>query len=337
MVFTGLSNLTKLHLHDNHIFTISNTTFSPLTCLQELTLSGNRLSTWPVWVLDPVPSKLTLSKNPWTCDCNYMTRYQQWLQDSASSVMDHQDIECTKDDNKTLMPLMMNCVTMSTTNNIQDISIASQIPLLSGIITAIVVVVTVGILAFVFRQQMQMYIYLRYGVILFKKTEDGDEDKAFDAFIGYSNDDEDFIVNILAPGLQGKDGGDYKLCLHHRDLVVGGPNITESMMEAVERSRRIILVLSENFFKSEWCRCESKTVYLQMMKDRRNRVILIVYGGVPNDLDPEMKLYLKANKYLGWGDRWFWKKLRFAMPTVTSRNQPEKQEGTNDINLVERT
>jgi hypothetical protein len=93
------------------------------------------------------------------------------------------------------------------------------------------------------------------------------------------------------------------------------------------------MVLSENFIKSEWCRFEFKSAHHQVLRDRRRRLILVLLGEVPQkDLDPDIRLYLKTNTYLQWGDKLFWEKLRFALPDVPNNQRTRSSNNTNNSN-----
>jgi hypothetical protein len=149
-----------------------------------------------------------------------------------------------------------------------------------------------------------------------------ERDKLFDAFVSYSAKDEAFVVEELAPILENGDPS-YKLCLHYREFPAGG-YISDTIVQAVESSKRTIMVLSENFIKSEWCRFEFKSAHHQVLRDKRKRLIVILLGEVPNkDLDPDIRLYLKTNSYLQWGDKHFWEKLKFALPDVPNNQRPK--------------
>lgn len=195
------------------------------------------------------------------------------------------------------------------------------IPILVAILTAFMFIMICTLLVFIFRQEMRVWCHSRFGVRLFyngqKDVDKNEREKLFDAFISYSSKDELFVNEELAPMLEMGEQR-YKLCLHQRDFPVGG-YLPETIVQAIDSSRRTIMVVSENFIKSEWCRFEFKSAHQSVLRDRRRRLIVIVLGEVPQkELDPDLRLYLKTNTYLQWGDKLFWQKLRFALPDVSS-------------------
>ncbi|XP_059622525.1 toll-like receptor Tollo [Phlebotomus argentipes] len=210
------------------------------------------------------------------------------------------------------------------------------IPLLVATLCGFVVIIVAILVIFMFRQEMRVWFHSRFGVRLFYRASDTDKnerDKLYDAFVSYSSKDEAFVAEDLAPALENGDPS-YKLCLHYRDFPVG-PYSPDTIVQAVESSRRTIMVLSENFIKSEWCRFEFKSAHHQVLRDRRRRLIVILLGEVPQkDLDPDIRLYLKTNTYLQWGDKLFWEKLRFALPDVPNnqrRQTPQNRHQNTSI------
>lgn len=197
--------------------------------------------------------------------------------------------------------------------------LAHYISLLVCTLTALSLIIVVSLLVFIYRQEMKVWLHSRFGVRLFHRDtmaiDKHERDKLFDAFVSYSSKDEAFVMETLAPVLENGDP-QYKLCLHYRDFPVGA-FIADTIVQAIDSSRRTIMILSKNFIKSEWCRFEFKSAHHQVLRDRRRCLIVILLGDVPHkDLDPDIRLYLKTNTYLQWGDKLFWEKLRFALPDV---------------------
>ncbi|XP_055383501.1 toll-like receptor Tollo [Condylostylus longicornis] len=189
--------------------------------------------------------------------------------------------------------------------------------------------IIIGILfIFIFRQEMRVWFHSRFGIRLFYNAsldvDKNEKEKIFDAFVSYSNKDEHFVLEELAPILEETGDLRYKLCLHYRDFPINGVySLPDTLTHAIDNSRRTIMILSENFIKTEWSRYEFKTAHHQVLRDRKRRLIVILIGELPplKDLDPDLRLYLKTNTYLQWGDKLFWEKLRFALPDVQSNHE----------------
>lgn len=342
--FEGLVNLRELYLEYNHISTIHNATFTGLTELRILRLDHNRLFKYSVWQLSSHITRLNLGVNPYSCDCEYTQKFKEYLIYSASAIADMEQIRCYNgseyDTGFSILKDNITCIEETVSNFIETPvngsytsttiihrqEIQDYIPLLVATLATFFAIMVFSCLIFMYRQEMRVWFHSKFGVRLFYRTTDielDDRDKLFDAFVSYSAKDEAFVAEELAPMLENGDPP-YKLCLHYREFPVGG-FLADTIVQAVESSRRTIMVLSENFIKSEWCRFEFKSAHHQVLRDRRKRLIVIVLGEVPQkDLDPDIRLYLKTNTYLQWGDKLFWEKLKFALPDVPNNQRAPK-------------
>lgn len=320
--FEHLTLLRELHLNNNELSFVQNATFLSLVSLRVLRLDVNHLKTLPVTYFQRNHNlhSLYLGGNPWRCECGNAAEVQAWLEGASVVLRDAEQVQCTL--NKTVeVTMQLTSFNVSvcsneteTTTTIRHEAYLDYVFLPTVTLGAFAVLVTLTLIIFCNRNRMRVWVYAKYGVRLFYRSEyEGDTDKAFDAFVSYSSKDEVFVTQILAPELE-RGSPAYKLCLHYRDFPVGA-YVTDTILSAVETSKRTILILSENFIKSEWRRFEFRSAHHEVLKDRRRRLIVILLGEVPRrDLDPDIRLYLKTNTYLKWGDNHFWEKLKFAMP-----------------------
>ncbi|XP_060524407.1 toll-like receptor 6 [Cylas formicarius] len=323
-----LESLRELYLQSNMIHFIDNRTFLELKQLEVLRLDENRLYSFEVWQLslNPYLVEIRLAYNHWTCDCKYVSKFKSWLKTNYGKVVDGARVDCILNNQTNVVGPKMSdfnstkCFNSYPQSNhavVETQVMNDYLPLLMGTMCVFIASVVLVCGAFYYRRELRVWIYSRCGLRMCYKTtafeEQQDKERLFDAYVSYSVKDEGFISQVLAPGLEVGEPC-YKLCLHYRDFNVSA-YVADTIIEAVESSRRTIIVLSKNFLHNEWCRFEFKSALHEVLKDRRRRLIFVVTGEIPQrDLDPDLRLYLKTNTVIEWGDRQFWQKLQFAMP-----------------------
>ncbi len=97
--FSALGSLRELYLHDNDLVYVNEITFEPLRQLRTLTLDGNLLTVFPVWHLlnNPSLSSVTLARNTWSCECEFIEPFNYFLERRADAVADYDRIQCVSD------------------------------------------------------------------------------------------------------------------------------------------------------------------------------------------------------------------------------------------------
>ncbi len=94
-------------------------------------------------------------------------------------------------------------------------------------------------------------------------------DDTYDAFISYSHKDGDWVQHTLLPPLE---RAGLRICIDERDFEVGAPSVV-NMENAVERSRKTLLVLTPAWVASEWTAFESLLIQTKDPIGRARRIL----------------------------------------------------------------
>ena len=331
-MFKRVTKLKTLILQYNKISFISEKTFADLLALRYLDLSHNNLNVISVHEFKSMSyiSQLKLADNPWSCDCKYLERMKNFTITHAHSILDFEDVTCAMQNSTANVlekyPLAdvhlpdfcdNETVVFNHTNTEIDRLSRSAIVAMSSVLSIIFVGLIAFWITFWKREFLKVWCFVKFGWKFTRAENKDDANRPYDAFVSYSSQDEGFVVRELAPYLEEEREGrpGYRLCVHYRDFAVGA-SIAESIISAVELSKRVIIVLSDNFLKSEWCQYEFQTAHHQLLEERKDRIIMVLLHDINSDNmeDHQLKNYLKTRTYLQYGDPWFWPKIEYAMP-----------------------
>lgn len=75
----------------------------------------------------------------------------------------------------------------------------------------------------------------------------------YDVFVSYCDENREWVINELLPNLEQRN--EISICLHERDFLVG-LSILENIIACMDRSKCLLLVVSQSFLLSQWCQFE---------------------------------------------------------------------------------
>lgn len=160
--FLGLNNLRELRLNHNGLVYVRDDTFQPLEALQRLFLDGNLLTSFPVWRLNQHHGleAITLSQNLWSCQCDYITPFNDFLQSHLDVILDYEEIQCVSENAVTVSRHL--CTGSHRREEQVPLDAQEDIPWASILVPAILsalAVITLILVVFVFRQHIKRWLY----------------------------------------------------------------------------------------------------------------------------------------------------------------------------------
>ncbi|XP_029792970.1 interleukin-18 receptor 1 isoform X2 [Suricata suricatta] len=187
-------------------------------------------------------------------------------------------------------------------------------------VSVLVVVVCLVIMGVIYR--VDLVLFYRH---FMRKDETLTDGKTYDAFVSYLKDcgpengeEHTFAVEILPRVLEKHFG--YKLCIYERDVVPGGA-VVDEIHSLIEKSRRLIIVLSQSYMSNE-VRYELESGLHEALVERKIKIILIEFTPVSDfTFFPQSLKLLKSHRVLKWNadkplsyNSRFWKNLLYLMP-----------------------
>ncbi|XP_029615554.1 toll-like receptor 2 [Salmo trutta] len=146
------------------------------------------------------------------------------------------------------------------------------------------------------------------------------EPLCYDAFVSYSEQDAEWVEEFLVPELENSQPP-LSLCLHKRDFLPGHW-IIDNIINAMERSRRTLFVLSEHFVHSNWCRYELDFSHFRLFDGDSEAAVLVLLEPISKDDVPKrfckLRKLMSSRTYLEWPQEderraEFWSNLRLAV------------------------
>ena len=313
-------------------------------------ITDNGLSTDPIGVIDLRHNNITsLSKddiytlkfqsqtvfidirdNPIICDCK-LSGLVNTMKNSTSILLQKYkymlDLKCAKP--PALLGKKISQLGKEHCEFIEVFSLVVPVIILACCLLLLAVILFVTIK---YRQEIMILAFTRLHISL-PCREVINADREYDAFICYSEQDMNWVIYTLLPGLEEPNNGPtFKLCIHHRDFPVGG-TIFDNIDSKVKESRHTVLVLSNNFLRSTWCRCEFWAAFTESLTQKKQHLIMIILEDLDGALmEPTLKRCLKTFTYVRLDDRLFWDKIIYALSDKKKNKDTEndRNRGAND-------
>ena len=317
---TFLKHTASLDLSNGDLSFVSPGAWNLMRKFKRISLHNNSLSTLPkeVQSINFSANHWTLHDNPWMCNCE-----NAWMKDWFRMIKPKQRVLCALPQWHTNKDILM-------------VDFCYQPPfdyqiLLKVFATILIILVSIfGVTMWIWRKY-KYHIFGRYGIrYIFDSDECLNENMSHDIFLSSSHLDSRVAIRFLDK-LENEFG--FELLYHSRDFSVGGL-INDNISCAINRCKRTLCLVSENFLSSYWCVEEFKQAYLNdlMTKKRRLLVVLIEQLDCNRPEFPvELKNYFQTRTYIEMfklPEDDVWKRLSYCLP------KPKRDISDDDVSML---
>uniref|UniRef100_A0A0L8HVU8 TIR domain-containing protein n=2 Tax=Octopus bimaculoides TaxID=37653 RepID=A0A0L8HVU8_OCTBM len=318
-VICNMVNLTSLNLKGNAIVWWNDTNCFVMKKLHFLSFSENRISivgdkTFSPLLINNKKLRWDLSLNPFLCNCENAW-FKSWVEKNHQKFLYYpKDFTC--DTPADLRGKQLSDIDLG--NNICGVSVMPSVGITIGIVlgSLMFVFVVVASISYYKRWALRYICYLLKSRKKQERSQQDEKSYVYDAFICYHNSDSKYLLEKLQPKLE--EENNFRLCIHDRDFVPGW-DIVDNIVESIEKSHKIVLLLSNNFALSEWCQFESTMAQQRLFNEKKNTLIPILLEPIKiKNQTSRLTILLKEKTYLEWtddknGQKLFWARLLNTM------------------------
>ena len=278
---------------------------------------------------------IDLRNNPIDCNCSdSMTELLRYIHNGEHLKISHLVNYSYIGELKCVWPLHVQGKMLAdlTEDMVCEVEVEYFLVPLVSLSIAIVVICLIMFVVLRFRQEINIILFTRFNIIVpCHDRESFDSNKKYDAFVSYSSKEEEFVEKMFEELEKPTDSGaKFKFCLHHRDFIPG-KSIFENVAVSVESSRHTIILLSNNFIKSEYCMHEFKEAFRQSIMEQKRHLVIILMEDVDTEKLPrDIKRCIKTFTYIRRDDYLFTERLVYALSIKQKSKVVKRKKKTID-------
>ncbi|XP_076076152.1 toll-like receptor 2 [Mytilus galloprovincialis] len=164
-----------------------------------------------------------------------------------------------------------------------------------------IVLVIVSSILYRCRWHIRYWIYLsttkRRGLVYHSLVEESSQ-FVYDAFVIYCDSDRNWVRTQLIDKVEKESG--LNLCIHHRDFKAG-QLIIDNIAENIAASRKILLLMSRDMLRSNWCLFEMRIAQERFLNKETDTMIVVMLETVSKDLmSPSLRFLINSTTYIEW-------------------------------------
>ena len=252
---SAIYNIRILNVSKNFLSDLNQ--FKILKTLEILQIANNQVYKIETSTINWLENKganlqIDISENPITevIHCCDIKDFIIWTKQTRVLLIKNETFKCFT--NETV--LFSNLTLKSLEKICPETEIIHIAPILAmSLLSFTLIVMVIPALIYRYRHKWMWWYTLIKGYVKVKREFVTDANCTYDAFVAYAGEDVTWIRNELIPNLENKRG--FRLCIHQRDFNIGRP-IIENIVNNIQKSRHVILILSRWFLQSEWCEFE---------------------------------------------------------------------------------
>ena len=299
--FDGLVSLETLIVTDNVIYLDWPLRVNTLKSLKFVNFSSNQIRWFSNILMEDFTTlsksqniTLDLSNNPLACTCDKFY-FINWIVNSKINFYNVDNYYCILENGNYSRIGYWKHNVAELRRQCRVFNMGLVISVFSG--TLILIVVILGAVIYRHRWKLRYWFYaakLRYR----NGASSGDIMFDYDAFVSYADDDRTIVVTDMLDRVER--GAGLKLNIHHRDFVPGGM-IVESIISAIQKSSKTLVMLSRNFLSSRWCMYELQMALMEEATTGRDIVVVVMLEHISyNNLPRPVRCLVDTDSYIDY-------------------------------------